>query len=686
MRYKCSKLSVSGIAAFFLITALLLLVACGSGGSDTQESASASSSSSSAASSGSSAASSAESTAGTSSSDSGLPVPANLTVPVLAYDSTSITLVWDKPSSYAEIADYNVYMNGKKLGSASDNHAANSPAASYIKAFYAADSGGFHTPIQYHSYLVSGLSPETSYSFTVRSVDASGNESADCSAVTQTTAADFSTVVDIAEAGALGDGSTVNTDVIQSAIDRCAASSTSAYGCKVVIPATAASGTVFVTGALFLRSNMTLEIEQGATLKASADSADFPLASGYQLYSFKTNSTDDRRPPSLLNALSTDHRNGTANERSGYDDTRGAFTNIRIVGQGILDGSGWNRLSDITDEAGNTLPQYAAGSASKYSSLGVLAKSQMAAAVAEFSSPSSSTVSNLYSNRRSSLATFRGVNGIYMAELTLRNPAYHGVMFIESQNIVFASTTSQSYDVNNGDGVEFGNSEDITVFNNFFDTGDDDVNFAAGQGSDYENGNPSQNAWIFNNYMREGHGAVVAGSHTAAWIQDILAEDNVMYHTDNGLRMKSTPATGGGARRITFRDNAMKDMSTNAFIFTLSYSSGSNSFTNASASAQFHDITVKNVTVDNLGSSSTGAVISVSGYDGSDSALGYAETFQEYLTFDSVSITSAKPTSISRLKNSAFKDVTITDVIGDTSPWVISNSSDNTFTNVSPEP
>lgn len=54
----------------------------------------------------------------------------------------------------------------------------------------------------------------------------------------------------------------------------------------------------------------------------------------------------------------------------------------------------------------------------------------------------------------------------------------------------------------------------------------------------------------------------MAGSHTGAWIQDILAEDNVMFMTDNGLRLKSTPATGGGARRIVFRDTAMREVGT----------------------------------------------------------------------------------------------------------------------------
>lgn len=663
-------------AIFASILLAALLQACSGGGNgDSGQSGSTASPS----------ANNSSSSSSATSTGNALGAPTGVAVPTLAYDDTSITLVWNKPSDYSQIVDYNIYLNGKKLGNASGNNTTSSVAKKYIDTFYTADTAGFHTKVTVHNFTATGLSPNTSYTFTVRSVNANGDESADSTAVTQKTAPAFSNVVNITDQGALGDGSTVNTAAIQNAIDTCAASSNSAYGCKVLVPASHSSGSTFITGALFLRSNMTLEIAEGATLKASSSAADFPLTSGYQLYSYVTNTTDDRRPPSLLNALSSNHRNSaTKGQRTGYDDTRGVFANIRIVGKGVLDGNGWNRLADITDETGNALPQYAAGSSSTYSTLGVLAKSQMTAAVAEYTSPSSTTISDLYSNRRSSLATFRGVNGIYVASLTLRNPAYHGVMFEESQNVVLANTVSQSYDINNGDGVEFGNSDGITVFNNFFDTGDDDVNFSAGQGSTYESANPSQNAWIFNNYMREGHGGVVAGSHTAAWIQDILAEDNVMYHTDNGLRMKSTPATGGGSRRVTFRDNALKDITTNAFIFTLSYSAGSNIFTNATSCAQFHDITVKNVTVDNQGSSNTKAFLSVDGYAATDTTLGYPETFQEAITFDTVRVTGAKPSSISRLKNSTFKNVTITNVTGGTTPWVVSNSSSITTTNVTP--
>jgi polygalacturonase len=65
----------------------------------------------------------------------------------------------------------------------------------------------------------------------------------------------------IAEMGAVGDGRTDHTEIIQQAIDRC-----SSEGGKVVIPAG-----VFITKPLFLKSNVHIELESGAVLQASVD-------------------------------------------------------------------------------------------------------------------------------------------------------------------------------------------------------------------------------------------------------------------------------------------------------------------------------------------------------------------------------------------------------------------------------
>src|SRR6478735_9214162 len=67
--------------------------------------------------------------------------------------------------------------------------------------------------------------------------------------------------------GAKGDGQTLNTKAIQSAIDACAAA-----GGGVVVFAPGS----YVTGALFVKSNVQLQIDNGVELLGSQDFADYP--------------------------------------------------------------------------------------------------------------------------------------------------------------------------------------------------------------------------------------------------------------------------------------------------------------------------------------------------------------------------------------------------------------------------
>lgn len=570
-------------------------------------------------------------------------IPKHLEVPPLAYDESSIVLVWHKPDDYTAIVDYNVYMDGRFLGSAAANNTQTSPAKIYIDAFYAADTAGFHVKATIHNFRAEGLRPHSWHWFTVRSVLKDGTESADSEAVSQRTTR-IPIVVDVTDVkyGAIGDGVTMNTAAIQSAIDDCPR-----HG-KVVIPVG-----VFKSGALFLKSHMTLEIADGATLLGSENGDDYPLDKGYILYDYLT----ERRPPSLLNAI--DQTNPSP----------GAFEDIRIVGKGTIDGNGWLKTpqGSIVDEVGRPLPQYRASGSSKVGTDGILARDQVAKAVAN-----GVALDVAYTNRRSSLITLRGVRRAYLAQFQVLNPAYHGIMNLNSEDVVANGIVHKTYDANNADGIEFGHSNHVMVLNNFFDTGDDCVNFAAGFGALEVDQPPSQNAWIFNNYYREGHGAVVAGSHTGAWIQHILAEDNVMFHTDVGLRMKSTVQTGGGARDVLFRDNAMKDASSQGFIFTLSYTQNNNAFQSAEVPAEFRDIVVQNVTID--GGSTAIQVDGFNAATATQNIEGYPDVYAENIRFNNVVMNAMKPTKIDHLKDSVFTDVVFTNVIGAAAPWVITGS------------
>ncbi len=109
----------------------------------------------------------------------------------------------------------------------------------------------------------------------------------------------------IAELGAVSDGKTLNTKAIQAAIDACAQNG----GGTVVVP----KG-VFVSGSLFLKKNVNLELQAGGVLKGSTDINDYPK--------IMTRIEGHSEPwrAALINGDSVDH--------------------LRITGAGTLDGSG----------------------------------------------------------------------------------------------------------------------------------------------------------------------------------------------------------------------------------------------------------------------------------------------------------------------------------------------------------
>lgn len=74
--------------------------------------------------------------------------------------------------------------------------------------------------------------------------------------------------LNVRDLGAKGDGASKDTLVVQQALDRAAVLG----GGEVLVPAG-----VYLCGALVLRSNTTLHLQEGATLQGSPDIADYPL-------------------------------------------------------------------------------------------------------------------------------------------------------------------------------------------------------------------------------------------------------------------------------------------------------------------------------------------------------------------------------------------------------------------------
>lgn len=169
----------------------------------------------------------------------------NLRVPTLAYDDTSITLVWDKPENYADVANYYVYLNDVKLGDARSNFASHADWASvYMKAFYEyyQEKNIDMVNVDIHSFRADGLKPDTDYNFSVVAVNGAGEELGSRASISWSTTSKPE-LFDITDYGAKRseEGFTsideeknaftvANTKAIQNAIDACS------EGGKVVVP------------------------------------------------------------------------------------------------------------------------------------------------------------------------------------------------------------------------------------------------------------------------------------------------------------------------------------------------------------------------------------------------------------------------------------------------------------------
>ncbi len=127
----------------------------------------------------------------------------------------------------------------------------------------------------------------------------------------------------ILDYGAVADGVTVCSQSIQAAIDACHASG----GGRVVVPVG-----IFVTGTIWLKSNVELHLEHGAVLKASGDLADYNDEDAYeQNFSYRSEEWCGKHLVMIHEC-----------------------ENVAITGSGTIDGSGeayfdYVNLNKVTD-------------------------------------------------------------------------------------------------------------------------------------------------------------------------------------------------------------------------------------------------------------------------------------------------------------------------------------------------
>ncbi len=342
-------------------------------------------------------------------------------------------------------------------------------------------------------------------------------------------------LVNMKKAGAEATGKKLNTALIDKAINKLNANG----GGTLFFPA----GT-YLTGAIHLKSNITIELEAGATLLFSNNFDDYlPFVEmrheGVMMKSFSP----------LIYAVDAE--------------------NITLKGEGTIDGQGkkwWDEffyvMLDLRDNGIRDINKY----------------------------------QPMWDAANDTAAIYRETNEDYVSSLQRRffrppfiqpirckNFKIQGIKIINSpfwtinpefcENILIDGVTINNPLSPNTDGINPESCKYVHVSNCHISVGDDCITLKSGRDLQARNlGHPNENITITNCTMLAGHGGVVIGSEMSAGVKKVTISNCVFDGTDRGIRIKSTRGRGGMVEDIQVNNIVMRNIQEEAIVLDLKYS------------------------------------------------------------------------------------------------------------------
>jgi polygalacturonase len=314
----------------------------------------------------------------------------------------------------------------------------------------------------------------------------------------------------ILDYGAIADATTINTKAIQAAIDHC-----SQTGGKVIVPAG-----VFITGTLYIKSNVTIYLSDRAKIIGSPSFADYPDNEVHYKNFF------------------THFPNGNSRTNKALFFAEGMH-DITITGKGTIDGNGASKDFNLGDDAHSEK-----------------------------------------SKERPCTILFINCKKIKLEDIHLIDPAYWLENYIDCDGLLLKGLSIYNHSNYNADGMDI-DSRNVTIEDCNIDSDDDAICFKSHSKNNLCEDIIVRNCTIASNCNAIKFGTTSIGGFRNINISNCVIKhsaESPIYHWQKTLPFIDKPITalagiaiemtdGGMIDSITISDIKMTDVQTPIFLF-----------------------------------------------------------------------------------------------------------------------
>ena len=325
---------------------------------------------------------------------------------------------------------------------------------------------------------------------------------------------------------------------------------------------------VWLTGPIVLKDNIDLHIERNAIVLFSPDKSLFVDAEG----------KSSRCDPGIK-----------ASKRK----------NIAITGEGIIDGNGaqWRpvKRSKVSDTEWK-----------RFAAIGGVERQNGALWYPWDVKAGYKNIADTPENQeksRQDIIRLTDCENILIEGVTIQNsPRFH-VHPCNSKNIIIDGITVRCpWNAQNGDAIDLSDCHQALIVNSVVDAGDDGICMKSGKAKATALVNGCEDILIEDNTVFHAHGGFVIGSEDITGMKRIVVRRCRFSGTDTGLRFKSGIGRGGKTEDIHISDIVMNDITDEAIVFQCDYvdrpagSEGKKAKTSGSEFVpEFTDIHISNV-------------------------------------------------------------------------------------------